>query len=1703
MSAYGDASAESSLEDSAHSESTVSSEEEVKKPKKSTTVTTTNSANSINKATIARKESSYQPHSEEDDDDDDDDEDSLPSSHEDESGEESDKSKDKEEEEKEKEKETVKDKDKEDDTKKKGKEKTATETGETTTTTKKTPTKSTSYLPDEGDTVSSSSSSEDESSSSLSDTPSDHESEEEQEDKEDKEKFRKSRKMRDLAAVNWTEEFQRILAMPDNLQKFNALADLAKDFSSVAKVYGKIIISESSLPYEHKTLKPVRDMGGVAGGDKYVIQGILFKFALDVELAPDVWMYGGSKPNDEKAMKAAAHEKRGLINLFHCHLPGFHCPLMQLIHYRGFCLTAMALLPIGGGTLCYGSDDGGNTVYAHPYVSKVMNYVGKMMKLSKHHVKDKEIIGPGDIEIHVQQGQEPGAKGSKYYFVDAARLFPPEAPSKQDKRAVFYNLLRPEFVKKYKEPLCSDALSNWCVPEEKKAVAKAIKEATKYLIDNVIPDFATLLRNKLMSDCNQLVNTLHDYGINIRHLGRIRALLNAREKKINAPTSLRQPKRPAKPSPMLVPKASGLLVLSSLSNKVTTLNLQQPEIEDASSRLILTELVARTLKNEARALLREKMRSVKIATESPYIHLIHEYLTPILYFTPRGPEYMIKYSDNNNMQVANCPIPSTFQSFYMEFTIIAQESTGGVGLIPASFANNTSGPPTPTSVPNTPTKYVNRQNTSPAVQPKLPDLRGEYSYSLTNDGAIYHSGKPTLFTSQPKGETVIGIYYSPRVKVIIFTMDGQSLGATIPCEPGTYIPIIQGQQLIKTNFGDEKFVFDIESFCKGLRYPLPSFTQEQDVDKRCRKFWTKTLKDQILQRYPLALSDEELMPSISLRDKIDMGIMLQRFQELSGIKLSQRLTISTVSEEKPVEVEIIDILSLKPRVSHLELIDFAEAVSKLIEIEDGGIQDIKAEIAQLQEAEAKIITGISTYEAPDYLYYSGNVYYQLALRHQGEQKQQYLLKAEAQYSKNSTETKKLFSFEDLDQEHLKTHTSSINEIFAKTCFKMGLVILHKGMLQNDEKILESFPNSIVITKAASKFHEAYQIGGYDLLSNHMRNLRQNVYGSTPSAAIQAVIEAQAIKNASQISNYSGSEFWFDLTFITHKTISAISQNHSNSDNWPDSSKNLFTEEKNNFVYLFENHKDVITNYISELFTGGVMGTDIAVLLEMVDRLEGYNLSSIIESTLLTLSQPCTPRVPSSSNVTDAPKFGLKGMRPRTGNTSKEHLPIMKIRLDISNITPLVSRAFKKSKCLKSMPAFSALLDQTNKPLDQQDRLASIEKIVLCYRQYTDSLRRVSNLKADIAAEMDETEFRNLFGSPEIYGISKEWLRRFEEVLSSKVYLCAEVFKVMLATEKSKMNAYGLIPDQMEALHSLSTGPRSKKFLATLRKHNFPLKDLESVLKAPSKIHIELRRLLSDLILYTPREHIEYEQLQLARQQLDEIIKEQKEITDLIEKVRKLTTVASIITGCPFSIISGGQGQSPSSPSIKDLTHSSRTTLTSSNTSLPTKRRSVSVVRFNTTGANDTQVTLPRAYVQHGGLFWWKEQISERKMSSLSFNSVPWKPCILILLNNVLLVTSDQKKLTEDEQIDVFSNKEINDFSYLRKMKDTQQSLQYRYHVDLINVVDIVDHSKQSAGVFGLKLSSGRSILFKGDSKNYRRWIFALNDLHVKRNPADK
>lgn len=421
---------------------------------------------------------------------------------------------------------------------------------------------------------------------------------------------------------NWNEEIMllvdRIYTSNDVSEKCqitHQLLNLVKEFQDFAITEAKVIIDEIGLPTEQKTIKPV-NLGGVAGGQKYIHGGIFFKLAIDVHD-----MYGG----DMSAAKTATRELQGLRCYLEAEVPGLCVPLFIVIDYRGFRITAEPMLPIGKDTLVYGSNDGGVTVVKkNKEMAKKMRLAAERINLNKHSVGNvirKKIFGPGDIEGHL-------GKDNRFYVLDAARLLPAFPPKKsfwayflpQDdylqnrnlwqlisppvaieipwnpreksnwkkilrryfsdldsdeelcevpfpfgiiflspqnkrrqinaalnrkaseflQRAVWgdavvvmtleikghalYTLMRPEFVRRWRTPLSSDAFTFFQTSDSQKRKDKNnIIEAATYLLETAIPSFVQKLTNREVeiTTANELFAAMHQHGINYRLLGKI------------------------------------------------------------------------------------------------------------------------------------------------------------------------------------------------------------------------------------------------------------------------------------------------------------------------------------------------------------------------------------------------------------------------------------------------------------------------------------------------------------------------------------------------------------------------------------------------------------------------------------------------------------------------------------------------------------------------------------------------------------------------------------------------------------------------------------------------------------------------------------------------------------------------------------------------------------------------------------------------------------------------------------------------------------------------------------------------------------------------------------------------------------------------------------------------------------------------------
>eukprot|EP01130_Rhizamoeba_saxonica_P012684 TRINITY_DN5380_c0_g1_i2.p1 TRINITY_DN5380_c0_g1~~TRINITY_DN5380_c0_g1_i2.p1 ORF type:complete len:1097 (+),score=195.84 TRINITY_DN5380_c0_g1_i2:566-3856(+) len=315
----------------------------------------------------------------------------------------------------------------------------------------------------------------------------------------------------------------------------NELFDLMEDFKTTASNYGKTIILERHLPIYRKTIKPT-DIGGRAGGEKYNIHGILFKFAMDVKTDNGRYIYGGEKESEYLAMKSLGHEIKAvnaLVKKLKSRFPKIRLgvPLICMIDYLGHRVAAISLLEISKDTLIYGTDDGCiNLKYPGDENNglKIINIISKELNLAPHEVREyrtNEVFVLGvaaDFELHYNQNVD------EYYCLDFARLLPPNSPE-----FPFSQMFRPEFLdlysRKTSKRISSDVFVGFGMINKDSYNKDAI-DAVKYLNEVVIQDVAKTLDVNFPENIKYF---LHSKGVNVRFLGVIRTLQDNEKTKLS------------------------------------------------------------------------------------------------------------------------------------------------------------------------------------------------------------------------------------------------------------------------------------------------------------------------------------------------------------------------------------------------------------------------------------------------------------------------------------------------------------------------------------------------------------------------------------------------------------------------------------------------------------------------------------------------------------------------------------------------------------------------------------------------------------------------------------------------------------------------------------------------------------------------------------------------------------------------------------------------------------------------------------------------------------------------------------------------------------------------------------------------------------------------------------------------------------------
>lgn len=304
---------------------------------------------------------------------------------------------------------------------------------------------------------------------------------------------------------HWTEELASLQSIVNMSERRRKLMEWHDSLVSTAVRHAGLIVAALHDPV--KLASMTAGMGGIAGGTKFIFDGLVFKLATDPSIR-GTHLYGGGKtPNLERAAKAASQELKGANALFECLYEqklDVTVPMQVMLDYCGVRLVAMPLLPIRGSeTMIYGSCDGGHTVLADPLIHQYLSGICSHLHLAEHLV----ISDIGSVKLWVA-GDVEGHRGhdGRLYLLDLARTFPPEDPRLVThlppcSSAIWFRLIRPEFLRLIKiqnmAALSSDSFSKWGSADM--SHNQNARKATEYLLQTQIPKLAWHLASFLNS----------------------------------------------------------------------------------------------------------------------------------------------------------------------------------------------------------------------------------------------------------------------------------------------------------------------------------------------------------------------------------------------------------------------------------------------------------------------------------------------------------------------------------------------------------------------------------------------------------------------------------------------------------------------------------------------------------------------------------------------------------------------------------------------------------------------------------------------------------------------------------------------------------------------------------------------------------------------------------------------------------------------------------------------------------------------------------------------------------------------------------------------------------------------------------------------------------------------------------------------------
>jgi len=479
--------------------------------------------------------------------------------------------------------------------------------------------------------------------------------------------------------------------------KYQEISNVAHEFLHLANRIACTIINELYLPLDKKTIRPIAqtsaDCRAKEGGRgingmryKYESWGIRFKVLLD-----DHGIFNGS---DECCAKMGGAERRNSLECQKLYVKGLGVPLTTTIDYHGFRVLAVAKMPTevirysDTGDIrsrkeefVFGTRDRGETFMdADRKLTWLLETMSKKLNLCRHSIQAFKDLNPKQIWASADLRGYKGEDGV-YCLLNFWRMMPPEFPnfaahltSAPRDMSIFWRFLRPELVRLYPEPLSADAdllltrdTVDW-YPN-----SKTVMQATSQLLRMTVRKFADYLSKQPTTVPAwqgygiDLTANMHRYGINMRHLGLLRAMFwrklggtvnvafNAR--KFITHTDL----RPEVSRGMKL-KVRGIYYRIStnpkdefseraigVEEKITDISrnyedIYAGEVEDETNSeqirlLLLAEIVARTTKNVMRSYLRMTLKTMFTSTEYMQVAVIVDFLNILTGSHPNTSEF--------------------------------------------------------------------------------------------------------------------------------------------------------------------------------------------------------------------------------------------------------------------------------------------------------------------------------------------------------------------------------------------------------------------------------------------------------------------------------------------------------------------------------------------------------------------------------------------------------------------------------------------------------------------------------------------------------------------------------------------------------------------------------------------------------------------------------------------------------------------------------------------------------------------------------------------------------------------------------------------------------------------------------------------------------------------------------------------------------